>query len=94
MDCLITFQLIAGEKQEKEVKKTVFPALARPAAIPAALVSATPASIKRLGKALANLFKNRADFKSASTIKQGYFLVSFSGFQSHCKQAQWSAPVS
>ena len=65
----MVFQLIAGEKQAKEVKKTVLPVWARPAAIAAALVSATPHSIKRRGNFLAKSFKKRDDFKSALTTK-------------------------
>ena len=58
---------MAGEKQEKEDKKTVLPVLAKPAATPAALVSATPHSIKRQGYFLAKSVKKRGDFKSQLT---------------------------
>jgi len=58
---------MAGEKQEKEVRKTVLPVLARPAATEAALFSATPTSTNLLGKTLANSDRYKDDLRSAST---------------------------
>ena len=69
MDCLITAQLMAGEKQAKEVKKTVLPDLARPVAIAVALASATPASINLFGYFLAKSVKCKDDLRSTSTTK-------------------------
>jgi len=63
----MTPQFKAGEKQAKEVRKTILPEAAKPAAMAAALDSATPASIKRDLKRAANLSKHREGLRPIST---------------------------